>query len=102
MANGKRFETCAISGDPGSGQIMLNPCRSFTGGDCVWRVQNSSPKRIARPYASRVLRSIMQHACMKSTVAMAAMSRNLFISADRASADRLFRPGDLQVETTPA
>ena len=31
MANGKRFETYAIPGDPGSGQIVLNGAAAFQG-----------------------------------------------------------------------
>src|SRR6267378_7978483 len=31
MANGKRFETYSIPGDPGSGQIVLNGAAAFQG-----------------------------------------------------------------------
>ena len=31
MANGNRFETYAIPGDPGSGQIVLNGAAAFQG-----------------------------------------------------------------------
>jgi len=38
MANGNRFETYAIPGDPGSGQIVLNGAAAFQGkkGSRVW------------------------------------------------------------------
>src|SRR5207249_3229071 len=58
MANGNRFETYAIPGDPGSGQIVLNGAAAFQGkrGDVLTIMSFAHvPKHKVQPWKPRVI-----------------------------------------------